>query len=99
MAINSIPPLKTPQINANTAPVRVSERPATETTQQVQQRKDVLELSGQNQNQPVRETNRNETLQRIQAQLSSGYYNRPEVLQETASRIALDLQGGAAGAL
>jgi LAS superfamily LD-carboxypeptidase LdcB len=96
MAINSIPPLKTPQVNANTAPARVAERPATETVQQVQQRKDVLELSGQNQ--PVRENNRNEMLQRIQTQMSSGYYNRPEVLQETASRIALDLQSGA-GAL
>lgn len=96
MAINSIPPLKTPPINANTAPARVSERPATvETSQQVQQRKDVLELSGQNQNQPVRETNRSETLNRVQAQVSSGYYNRPEVLQETAARIARDLQSGA----
>lgn len=96
MAINSIPPLKTPQINANTAPTRVNERPAAETTQQVQQRKDILELSGQNQ--PVRENNRNDTLQRVQTQLGSGYYNRPEVLQETAARIARDLQGNA-GAL
>ena len=96
MAINSISPLSTQPINPGTT-TRVSERPpVAEENSQVRERKDTLELSGQVQQQQqvqqVRDTNRTESLQQIQSQMSSGFYSQPDVLRETAVRIARDLQ-------
>lgn len=90
MSINSISSLKTQQVNTPSAPTRVQERPATADAQQVRESRDTLELSGQTQ--PVRENQRNGSLQQIQAQVSTGFYNQPEVIQETAVRVARELE-------
>lgn len=96
MAINSISPLSTQPINPGITP-RVNERPpVAEENIQIRERRDTLELSGQVQQQQqvqqTRDAGRTEQLQQVQAQMSSGYYNQPEVLRETAVRIARDLQ-------
>lgn len=90
MAINSISSLKTQQVNTPSVATRVQERPAVTETQQVRENRDTLELSGQTQ--PVRENRRNESLQQIQTQVSTGFYNQPEVIQETAVRVARELE-------
>ncbi len=96
MAINPISPFSTQPINSGITP-RVNERPpVAEETQQIRERRDTLELSGQVQQQQQvqqgRDANRTEQLQQIQSQMSSGYYNQPDVLRETATRVARDLQ-------
>lgn len=99
MAINSISPLKTQQINPGIAPTRITEnKPGAEETPQVKERRDTLELSGevQQQQQQVRDASRTESLQQIQTQISSGFYNQPDIIRETAARISRDLQAGLA---
>lgn len=90
MAINSISSLKTPQVNTSSVVTRVQERPATAETQQVRDTRDTLELSGRTQ--PVQESRRNESLQQIQTQVNTGFYNQPEIIQETAVRVARELE-------
>lgn len=48
-------------------------------------RRDRLELSPQAQN--LRDTQRSEKLSQVRSRLSSGYYNTPEVISETAKLI------------
>lgn len=90
MAINSISSLKTQQVTTPSVLARVQERSSAAEAQQVRESRDTLELSGQAQ--PVRETQRNGSLQQIQAQVSTGFYNQPEVIQETAVRVARELE-------
>ena len=96
MAINPISPFSTQPINPGTTN-RVHERPpVAEENPQIKERKDTLELSGQVQQQQQvqqgREPGRTEKLQQIQSQMASGYYNQPDVIRETAMRVARDLQ-------
>lgn len=84
MNIDSLSPLKAPEIGSQ-ASARVDDRqPASEP--QVRERKDTLELSSQAQE--IRDSQRDETLGQIQAQINAGFFNRPEVIRETASRIS-----------
>ncbi len=83
MTIKSLPPLQAPQPGSPAAS-RVDERqPASET--QVKERKDTLELSSQAQE--ILDTQREESLQQIQVQVNSGFFNRSEVIRETAVKI------------
>ncbi len=96
MAINSISPFSTQPISTGITS-RVNERPpVAEENPQIKERRDTLELSSQVQQQQQvqqgRDTNRTDQLQQVQSQISSGYYNQPEVLRETAVRVARDLQ-------
>lgn len=84
MAVNSISPLQAPQIGSSSFSPLSKKQPATET--QVQARKDSLELSGQAQQ--IRDTKKTENLQQVQSQINAGYFNRPDVVRETASRIS-----------
>lgn len=84
MDIKSISPVQAPKIGA-TNTQRVDEKqPAAEN--QVRERRDTLELSGQAQE--IRDDQRVEVLQEVQSQINSGFFNRPEIIKETASRIA-----------
>lgn len=88
MAISAVTPqVQAPQLGSPITPRVGDKQPASET--QVRERRDTLELSSAAQG--LRDTQRNERIAQIQSQINSGYYNRPEVLRETASRAVRDL--------
>ncbi len=84
MDIKSISPLQAPKIGAQSAQRVDEQQPAAEN--QVRERRDTLELSDQAQE--IRDDQRVEVLQEVQSQINSGFFNRPEIIKETASRIA-----------
>ncbi len=82
--ISSSGPLQPPKVGANPKNKKVSvEEPASEV--QARQQEDILELSKEAQK--VQESQSTERLRQIQSQVNAGFYNRPEIIRETASRI------------
>ena len=87
MNVNSVNPLQAPSIGAKSTQRVDEQQPASET--QARERRDTLELS--NEAQDIRDTQRSESLAQIQSQINAGYFNRPEVIRETAVQINKEL--------
>ncbi len=87
MNVNPVNPLQAPKIGSQSAPRVDDQQPANEV--QARERRDTLELS--NEAQDIRENQRNESLAQIQSQINAGYFNRPEVIRETAVQINKEL--------
>lgn len=82
--ISSLQPLRPPKGGKNVGDTRVeSTEPASEV--QAQKKTDILELSEEAQK--AQESQVTERLRQIQSQVNAGFYNRPEIIRETASRI------------
>ncbi len=82
--VSSSGPLRTPQPGISPKNKRVElQEPASEV--QARQQEDILELSEEAQK--VQESQNTERLRQIQSQVNAGFYNRPEIIRETAARI------------
>ncbi len=77
-------PLQAPKVGVNPKDKKVAlEDPASEV--QARQQEDILELSKEAKR--VQEVQNTERLRQVQSQVNAGFYNRPEIIRETASRI------------
>ncbi len=67
-----------------------SETPTQETPPQIKQREDSIEISTE-----ARELSENKTSEnfgRIQSQINAGFYNRPDILRQTATKLSQSIR-------
>lgn len=67
-----------------------TETPTPETPPQIKQREDSIEISAEARE--LSENKTNENFGRIQSQINAGFYNRPDIIRQTANKLSQSIR-------